>query len=137
MDDFLHNLRTGKRFDRNRKPHDGKFQSPERQRSREPGDGAILKTISAEQIPALKIIMEGIANNQKRIADAAERRVAAEERKADAMETIAQHIKEIFSAAGRRKEESPQITEMSAEKEPAARKRTRTKVQQENNLIQP
>jgi hypothetical protein len=135
MDDFLHNLRTGKRFDRNRKPHDGKFQSPERQRSRE-GDGAILKTISAEQIPALKIIMEGIAGNQKRIADAAERRVIAEERKADAMETIAKHIKELFSATGRQKEESPQITDMLTEKEPVPKKKTRTKALPENNQNQ-
>jgi len=136
MDDFLHNLRTGKRFDRNRKPHDGKFPGPERQRNRDSGDGALLKAISGEYIPALKMIMEGIANTQKRIADAAERRVAAEERKADAMETIAKHIKELFSAGSRQKEESPQGTEMLTEKEPVSKKKTRAKVLSENNRDQ-
>jgi len=139
MDDFLHNLRTGKRFDRNRKPHDGKFPGPDRQRnrdSRDSGDGALLKAISGEHIPALKMIMEGIANNQKRIADAVERRVAAEERKAGAMETIAKHIKEIFSSGGRQKEEYPQGTEMLTEKEPVTKKKTRAKVLPENNRDQ-
>jgi len=134
MDDFLHNLRTGKRFDRNRKPHDGKFPGPDRQRNRDSGDGALLKAISGEHIPALKIIMEGIANNQKRLADAAERRVAAEERKADAMETIAKHIKELFSAGSPQKEACPQVTEQLPEKEPVPRRKTRAKVQPENNL---
>jgi len=136
MDDFLHNLRTGKRFDRNRKPHDGKFPGPDRQRNRDSGDGALLKAISGEHIPALKMIMEGIANTQKRIADAAERRVAAEERKADAMETIAKHIKELFSAGGRQKEEYPQVTEMLTEKEPVSKKKTRAKFLPENNRDQ-
>ena len=134
MDDFLHNLRTGKRFDRNRKPHDGKFPGPDRQRNRDSGDGALLKAISGEHIPALKIIMEGIANNQKRVADAAERRVAAEERKADALEIIAKHIQELFSAGSRQKEEYMKVTEQLSEKEPVPRKKTRTKVQPENNL---
>jgi hypothetical protein len=129
MDDFLHNLRTGKRFDRNRKPHDGKFTGPDRQRNRDSGDGALLKAISGEHIPALKMIMEGIANNQSRIADAAERRVAAEERKADAMETIAKHIKELFSAGSRQKEESLQVSEVLTEKEPVLKKKSRAKVQ--------
>ena len=134
MDDFLHNLRTGKRFDRNRKPHDGKFPGPDRQRNRDSGDGALLKAISGEHIPALKIIMEGIANNQKRVDDAAERRVAAEERKADALEIIAKHIQELFSAGSRQKEEYMKVTEQLSEKEPVPRKKTRTKVQPENNL---
>jgi len=134
MDDFLHNLRTGKRFDRNRKPHDGKFPSPDRQRNRDSGDGALLKAISGEHIPALKMIMEGIANNQKRMADAAEKRVAAEERKADAMETIAKHIKELFSAGSRQQKEDLQLTELLPEKEPGPKKKIRAKVQPVNNL---
>jgi len=136
MDDFLHNLRTGKRFDRNRKPHDGKFPGPDRQRNRDSGDGALLKAISGEHIPALKLIMEGIANNQSRIADAVERRVAAEERKADAMETIAKHIKELFSAGSRQKEDSLQVSEALTEKEPVSKKKTKAKVQPENNRNQ-
>lgn len=134
MDDFLHNLRTGKRFDRNRKPHDGKFPGPDRQRNRDSGDGALLKAISGEHIPALKIIMEGIANNQKRVADAAERRVAAEERKADALEIIAKHIQGLFSAGSRQNEEDPQVTELLPEKEPVPKKKIRAKVQPVNNL---
>ncbi|MBU1180783.1 MAG: hypothetical protein ABIJ52_02255 [Pseudomonadota bacterium] len=136
MDDFLHNLRTGKRFDRNRKPHDGKFPGPDRQRNRDSGDGAFLKAISGEHLPALKMIMEGIANNQKRIADAAERRVAAEERKAAAMETIAKHIKGLFSAGVTQKEEDLQVTELLPEKEPVPKKRIRVKVQPVNNRNQ-
>jgi folylpolyglutamate synthase/dihydropteroate synthase len=136
MDDFLHNLRTGKRFDRNRKPHDVKFQAPDRQRSRDSGDGTLLKAISGEHIPALKAILEGIAESEKRIADAAERRVAAEERKAEAMETIAKHIKEIFSAGNSQKEEFQQINEQSPEKEPAPRRKPRVKTQPENNQNQ-
>jgi hypothetical protein len=133
MDDFLHNLRTSKRFERNRKPHEGKFPSPDRQRNRESVDGNLLKTISGEHFPALKIIMEGLAGSQKRIADAAEKRVAAEERKAEAMETIAKHVKELFSAISSQKEELPQVTEQLPEKDAAPRKKTRVKVLPENN----
>lgn len=137
MDDFLHNLRTGKRFDRNRKPHDVKFQSPDRQRSRDSGEGTLIKNILGEHIPAFKVILEGIAGSEKRIADAAERRVAAEERKAEAMETIAKHMKELLSAGSRQKEELQQVTEQLPEKETAPRKKTRVKVQPEIDQNQP
>jgi len=129
MDDFLHNLRTNKRFDRNRKPYDGK-QHPgsDKQRHRDSAEAVYLKTIASDHLPAFNKIMEGFADSQKRLADAVERRAKAEERKADAMESIAAYFKGI--AAGNHQHDGEQaIPGSSPEKETAPKKKTRAKAQ--------
>jgi hypothetical protein len=93
MDDFLHNLRTGKNkpFDRNRKQFDSNgYKNPDRQG---PNDNrrkdAFQRTPPVDHFPAIKILLGDIAEGQRRLADIYERRATAEERLASAMERIA------------------------------------------------
>lgn len=129
MDDFIHNLRTNKRFDRNRKPHDGKYQGPDKQRYRDPAEAGYLKSIASDHLPAFNKIMGGIADNQKRLADAVERRAKAEERKADAMESIAAYFKGIAAAGSRQNDGDQAIPGPFPEKEAAPKRKTRAKAQ--------
>lgn len=93
MDDFLHNLRTGKNkpFDRTRKQYDNNgYKNPERQgigdnRRKEP----FQRTPPVDHLPAIKSLLGEIAEGQRRQAEIGERRVLAEERIASAMERIA------------------------------------------------
>ncbi|MGB5159314.1 hypothetical protein [Desulfobacterium sp. N47] len=128
VDDFLHNLRTNKRFDRNRKPYDGKYPGADRQRNKESVDAnSFIKIIASEHLPAFNKIMEGIADSQKRMADAAVRRADAEERKAEALEAVTMQLKKI-AEKGTKKEESLAL-EALTEKEPAPKRKSRAKVQ--------
>jgi hypothetical protein len=93
MDDFLHNLRTGKNkpFDRNRKQFDNNgYKNPDRQG---PNDNrrkeAFQRTPPVDHFPAVKILLGDITEGQRRMADIYERRAAAEERIASALERIA------------------------------------------------
>ena len=88
MNDFLHNLRNAKdkRFDRNRRPYDNN-QYPGVDRANGnyrkkimPRNGDLL-----EALPAIKKLLEDVSENQKRLA-------VAEERKAAALERIADHF---------------------------------------------
>ncbi len=93
MDDFLHNLRTGKNkpYDRNRKQFDNNgYKNPDRQgpndnRRKEP----FQRAPAVDHFPAIKTILENISEGQRRLGDIFERRVTAEERIASALETIA------------------------------------------------
>jgi len=128
MDDFLHNLRTNKRFDRNRKPFDGKHPGADKQRHRDSPEAGYLKTIASDHLPAFNKIMEGFADSQKRLADAVERRAKAEERKADAMESIAAYFKGI--TAGNSPHDGEQANpESFPAKETAPKRKTRAKAQ--------
>ena len=129
MDDFIHNLRTNKRFDRNRKPHDGKYPGSDKPRHRDPAEAGYLKSIASDLLPAFNKIMEGFAESQKRLADAVERRANAEERKADAMESIAAYFKGIAAAGTRQNDMEQAIPGSFPEKEPAPKRKTRVKVQ--------
>lgn len=92
MDDFLHNLRSGKlkQTDRSGRSYgDSQYKgSPRRnvmdRRKRE------LETF--ERLNAVKEVLETISETQKRMADATEARTKVEERKARAMEILAQNI---------------------------------------------
>ncbi len=93
MDDFLHNLRTGKNkpFDRNRKQFDNNgYKNPERQG---PNDNrrkeAFQRSPPTDHFPAIKKLLGDITDGQRRQAEIDERRATAEERIASAMEKIA------------------------------------------------
>ena len=93
MDDFLHNLRTGKNkpFDRNRKQFDNNgYKNPDRQG---PNDNRRKDTFQrsppVDHFPAIKILLGDITEGLRRQAEIDERRAAAEERIASAMEKIA------------------------------------------------
>ncbi len=91
MDDFLHNLRSGKlkQGDRSNRSYNdpynkgGQRRMPDR-RKRE------LETF--ERLNAVKEVLVTISETQKRMADAYEARTKAEERKARAMEVLAQNL---------------------------------------------
>lgn len=93
MDDFLHNLRTGKNkpYDRNRKQFDNNgYKNPERQgvndnRRKEP----FQRSPVVDHFPAIKTILGDISEGQRRLAEIFERRVSADERIASALEIIA------------------------------------------------
>ena len=94
MDDFLHNLRTGKNkppFDRNRKQFDNNgYKNPDRQG---PNDNrrkdAFQRSPPVDHIPAIKKLLGDITEGQRRQAEIDDRRATAEERIASAMERIA------------------------------------------------
>ena len=88
MNDFLHNLRSGKekRFERGRRPYiNPQFRDNDWRNGNEQKKGAYRKNSTDEQTAAIKNILEGIAKNQERIA-------IAEERAADAIERIARAL---------------------------------------------
>ena len=93
MDDFLHNLRTGKNkpFDRNRKQFDNNgYKNPDRQG---PNDNRRKDTFQrsppVDHFPAIKKLLADITEGQRRQAEIDDRRATAEERIASAMEKIA------------------------------------------------
>ncbi len=92
MDDFLHNLRSGKlkQHDRSSRPYnDPQYKGGHRR-------GAVdrrkkdLETF--ERLNAVKEVLESISETQKRMAEAYEARIKAEDRKARAMEVLAMNI---------------------------------------------
>lgn len=103
MDDFLHNLRTGKNkpFDRNRKQFDNNgYKNPDRQG---PNDNrrkeAFQRTPPADHFPAIKKILGDISDGLRRQSEIDDRRAAAEERIASAMEKIASSFSKKNAAA--------------------------------------
>jgi hypothetical protein len=114
MDDFLHNLRTGKNkpFDRNRKQFDNNgYKSPERQG---PNDNrrkdAFQRSPPVDHFPAIKILLGDITDGQRRQAEIDDRRATAEERIASALERIASGFLEknpAVSVAGPEKKTGP------------------------------
>ncbi len=94
MDDFLHNLRSGnlRLPDRSQK----KYQNTQRRGNNYQKKKDSESKIINESLAAVKIILESISENQKKIAENYAVRLAAEERKADAMETIAEYLKNLL-----------------------------------------
>jgi len=103
MDDFLHNLRTGKNkpFDRNRKQFDSngykgtERQGPNDNRRKEP----FQRSPPVDHFPAIKLLLGDIADGQRRQAEIDDRRATAEERIASALERIASGFLEKSLAA--------------------------------------
>ena len=92
MDDFLHNLRSGKlkQTDRSgRSYNDPQYKGGPR---RNVMDRRKRELETFERLNAVKDVLETISETQKRMAKATEARTKAEERKARAMEVLAQNI---------------------------------------------
>ena len=107
MDDFLHNLRSGKlkQHDRsNRSYNDQQYKGSQRRNTmdrRKKGNDA------SEQLSAIKELLESVSETQKRIAAAQESRAKSEERKARAMEILANNIYRMFNPNAEKMDELP------------------------------
>lgn len=100
MNDFLHNLRSGKmqRPERHRKPYAGHQKTGhERGKAKDFRNGRYGKNIEAEKLNKITQIIASIAESQKLIAASQERKAKAEERKADILESFVELIKQIVS----------------------------------------
>jgi hypothetical protein len=92
MDDFLHNLRSGKlkQPDRSNRPYnDPQYKGGQRRNSM---DRRKKELDAFERLNAVKEALESISETQKRMAEAYEARTRAEERKARAMEILAKNL---------------------------------------------
>ncbi len=95
MDDFLHNLRSGKlkHPDRGRRDYSD-YKGPQRRSSgTDRRKHEHYKKVKTDHLLLIKDILETISQNNRRIADALETRSAAEERKAAALESIAEGLR--------------------------------------------
>lgn len=92
MDDFLHNLRSGKlkQSDRSNRPYgDSQYKGGQRRNAM---DRRKKELDAFERLSAVKDALESISSTQKRMAEAYEARTRAEERKARALEVLAKNI---------------------------------------------
>lgn len=96
MDDFLHNLRSGKlkQGDRsNRSYNDPQYKGGPRRNTMDRRKGHFdSNKESFERLNAIKEVLENLTESQKRMAEAYKSRTRAEERKAKAMEIIAKSL---------------------------------------------
>jgi len=99
MDDFLHNLRSGKlKSDRsNRQYGDQQFKGGQRRNVNDRRKGGTPHTHhdnkeATERLNAIKEVLETLAETQKTMAQAYQERTRAEERKAIALEVLAKNI---------------------------------------------
>lgn len=92
MDDFLHNLRSGKlkQHDRGRSYNDPQYKGGQRRNTHQ--DRRKKELEAFERLNAVKEVLEAISGTQSRMAEAYEARTKAEERKARAMEVLAKNI---------------------------------------------
>ena len=99
MNDFLHNLRSGKfkRNDRGGRP----YKDPQHRGSQWRGDANGRKSphhSSSDVILEVNKALKDIAASHRRFADAYESKVRADERKAAAMESIAEVLMQRFGS---------------------------------------
>lgn len=95
MDDFLHNLRSGKlkQPDRSSRPYsDQNYKNVQRRNMMDRRKREYANKESFERMEAIKEILENLSESQRRMADAYEARTRAEERKARAIEILAQNL---------------------------------------------
>ncbi len=134
MNDFLQNpnngqknrrgLRTRKVFDSshsynsNPKFHSGKYQGVRNGNMQRPGNGRQnfqagsgekISLLSSETVDTIVSLVKAMTTNQELLLDVQERRVAAEERKADALENIAMY----FSALSVQDDLQTEVGEMT------------------------
>ena len=96
MSEFLQNLRAkqNKRYDGNRRQYSGpQYQDRRNEKDNRKNQvvATAVETLSSalvENLPVIRTILEGISENQKRLADAEDRRARAEERKAIVLESL-------------------------------------------------
>jgi len=100
MDDFLHNLRSGKlkQQDRSRSYNDPQYKSGQRRGAM---DRRKKELETFERLNAVKEVLEAISETQKRMADAYEERTQAENRKARAMEVLAKNLYQMLNPNAR------------------------------------
>jgi hypothetical protein len=109
MNDFLHSLRSNKdrqdrRFDRSRRQYSNpQYKGPERRYDKDgrrnidrPERQQASTELVSDVIPAIKGLLEEIAGHQGRLVAAQESLAVAEERKADALESLAVYLKAII-----------------------------------------
>ncbi len=92
MDDFLHNLRSGKlkQPDRSNRPYnDPQYKGGQRRNAM---DRRKKELDAFERLNAVKEALESISDTQKRMAESYAARTRAEERKARAMEVLAKNL---------------------------------------------
>ena len=95
MDDFLHNLRSGKlkQPDRqNRQYGDQQYKGGPRRNMTDRRKRDTDSKESYDRMPAIKEVLENLLETQKRMATVYQERTKVEERKANAMEMIAKHL---------------------------------------------
>lgn len=92
MDDFLHNLRSGKlkQHDRGRSFSDQQYKGGQRRNAHQ--DRRKKEFEAFERLNAVKEVLETISGTQQRMAEAYEARTMAEIRKARALEALAKNI---------------------------------------------
>lgn len=92
MDDFLHNLRSGKlkQQERGRSYNDPQYKGGPRRNIHQ--DRRKKEVEAFERLNAVKEVLEVISGTQKRMAEAYEARTLAENRKARAMEVLAKNL---------------------------------------------
>jgi len=98
MDDFLHNLRSGKlkQGDRSNRPYnDPQYKGGPRRNMMDRRKSHQDNKESSERLNAIKEVLGTLAQTQKRMADAYQARTRAEERKAKAMEVLAKSLYQI------------------------------------------
>ncbi|MEJ2038116.1 MAG: hypothetical protein P8X55_04185 [Desulfosarcinaceae bacterium] len=117
MDDFLHNLRSGKlkQPDRgNRNYNDAQYKNAQRRNMMDRRNKRDVDSKeSFERMNAIKEVLESLAETQKRMAEAYEARTRAEERKARAMEVLAKNLYKMINPG------ADNIDELFAFSEPA------------------
>jgi hypothetical protein len=99
MNDFLHNLRSGK-FRQNERGGRS-YKDPQHRRSQWRGDADGRKSphhSSSDIVLELNKALKDIAASHRRFADAYESKVRADERRAVAMESIAEFLKQRFGS---------------------------------------
>lgn len=92
MDDFLHNLRSGKlkQVDRSNRPYnDQQFKGGQRRNLDRRNKGHFE---NKDSFNAIKEVLESLVESQRQMTDAYQARIRAEERKARAMEVIAKNL---------------------------------------------
>lgn len=99
MDDFLHNLRSGKlkQPDRGRQSYQD-YKGPQRRGGSERRKPDYYAKVTAEHFALVKGSLDMLTENQKRIADAMAAREKTEVRIADALETIASMMERQWGA---------------------------------------
>jgi hypothetical protein len=95
MDDFLHNLRSGKlkQADRGRRDYND-YKGPQRRASNDRRKTDYYAKVTNENFALIKETLDALAASQKRIADAMVQREKTQERIADALETIARKMED-------------------------------------------
>ena len=100
MDDFLHNLRSGKlkQQDRGRRDYSD-YKGPQRRAGSDRRRPDYYAKVTGENFALVKDALESLAEQQKRIADALTAKTDTESRIADALEVIATRLADVPDTA--------------------------------------